>query len=320
MDAHADTLRDLAAGRRRFGEPSPAGHVDLPRLREGGVDVQFFSVFVEPAYKPERALSRCLHLIEVFHREVLGHEGVRPVRWRGEAMAAAAAGELGAALALEGAEPIGTDLALVGLLRRLGVICLGLCWNERNAFADGVGQARSGGGLTELGVELVREAQRLGMIVDLAHVSEAGFWDVLAIAEKPVLVSHANARALCDHRRNLTDAQLRALGAAGGVVGISFCPEFVHPDRATLERVADHVVHAALVAGATGVGLGSDFDGIEAVPEGLEDVSRLPRLTEELLRRGFTEDELAGILGGNLLRLLAVGEKTGGPPARRGEE
>ncbi len=307
VDAHADTLLDLAAGRRRFRERSAVGHVDLPRLREGGVDVQFFSVFVESAYKPERALSRCLHLIEVFHRQVLACEGVRLVRTEAEARAAGASGELGAVLALEGAEAIGTDLTLLGLLRRLGVTCLGLCWNERNAFADGVGQARSGGGLTDLGVEVIREAERLGMVVDLAHLSEAGFWDALAVASRPVIVSHANARALCDHRRNLTDAQLRALGAAGGVVGISFCPDFVDPAQATLQRVADHVVHAALVAGADSVGLGSDFDGIETVPEGLDDVSRLPRLTEELLRRGFSDRELEGVLGGNVLRLLEAG-------------
>lgn len=155
-----------------------------------------------------------------------------------------------------------------------------------------------------MGVRVVSVANRLGLIVDLAHISEPGFWDVLSVTERPVLVSHANARAQCEHRRDLTDAQLRALARNGGVIGISFCPAFVHPEGATLERVADHMVHAALTAGPAHVGLGSDFEGIEATPEGLEDVTRLPRLTEELLRRGFSGEEVAGILGGNVFGLM----------------
>lgn len=304
VDAHVDTLTHLAQGERRFASRSQSGHVDLPRLREGGVDVQFFAVFVEPEYKPERSLPRCLHLLDVFYREVVSCPGVRLVTSAGDLDGALRTGDLAAVLSLEGGEAIGTDLSVLRVLHRLGVRCVGLVWNQRNYLADGVSEERTGGGLTSVGVSVVAELNRLGMIVDVSHLTEPGFQDVLSVSTMPVIASHSNARAVCDHPRNLTDGQIRALAAKGGVMGINFCPAFVDADHPSLERVVDHIDHVIQLVGPDHVGLGSDFDGIEAAVPGLDDVASYPRLTESLLSRGYGDNLVAKILGGNLLRLL----------------
>jgi len=181
---------------------------------------------------------------------------------------------------------------------------LGLTWNGRNELADGVGERETGGGLTRLGREAVGEMDRLGMAVDVSHLSEAGFWDVISLAQRPPLASHANCAALCAHPRNLDDRQIRALSEKGGIVCLTFCPSFVDPEHATRERLIDHIVHAASLAGAQAVGLGSDFDGIEDTIPGLENPSCFPGLAGALLKRGFTPGEVRGIMGENLVRYL----------------
>lgn len=305
VDAHTDVLHQVARGLRRFEARSSEGHVDLPRLREGGIDVQVFALWVEPEYKPDRSLARVLHLIDAFHGVLEACGGALVLCTTvAEIEAAVAAGRLAAVLSAEGGEPVGRDLALLRVLHRLGVRAMGLVWNERNAIGDGVGESRAGGGLTEFGVAVVQEMDRLGMVVDVSHLNERGFWDVLEVSSRPVIASHSNARALCDHPRNLWDHQLRALAAKGGVVGINFYARFVDPERATLGRVADHIDHIAGLLGPEHVGLGSDFDGIEQTPEGLEDATRFPALAEELLRRGYREDDVRKILGGNFLRVF----------------
>lgn len=301
VDAHCDTLLDVACGRRRLDLRSSTGHIDLPRLRAGGVDVQVFALFTEPQYKPERALARTLQLLDAAYET-----GLRPCHSFAELASRLDQGELAAVLALEGGEAIGTDLARLRCLTRLGVRLLGLVWNQRNAIGDGVGEARGGAGLTEFGRAVVRECDRLGVIVDVSHLNERGFWDVLAEGSRPVVASHSDARALCDHPRNLTDAQLRALAANGGVIGINFHSPFLRADgeRAGLTDVVRHIDHVCGLVGPGHVGLGSDFDGIPQAPMGLEDAARLPALTEALLAHGYTEPDILAILGGNFLRVL----------------
>ena len=174
--------------------------------------------------------------------------------------------------------------------------------------ADGVGEERTGGGLTTFGVSLVEEMNRLGIIIDIAHLAPAGVEDVLKISQSPIIASHANARAVCDHRRNLTDAQLEKIAKNGGVVGVTFVPAFVdgNEDKTTLPHILDHVDHLVKVMGDDHVGLGSDFDGFfgdERTP-GLEDVSKMPAITAGLVERGYSDAAIQKILGGNLLRVF----------------
>ena len=305
FDAHADTVLDLLRG-RRFLDRSAAGHIDLPRLREGGVRLQVFALYTEPEYKPERALARVLTLWDAL-RGALGEAGddVRLCRTPAD-LDAVPSGGLGAILSVEGGEAIGTSLPLLRALFALGVRAMGLTWNQRNAIADGAGESRAQGGLTEFGREVVREMNRLGMVVDVSHLCERSFWDVLETSGQPVIASHSNARALCDHVRNLRDEQIRALARADGVMGMNFFANFLdaEPERADVRRVCDHIDHICGLVGARHVGLGSDFDGISRAPVGLEDCSRMPAVTEELCRRGYGEADVRAILGGNFLRVF----------------
>ncbi|MDN5347714.1 MAG: rane dipeptidase [Clostridia bacterium] len=300
-DAHCDTLLVLA--KENLPLASGSGQVSLDRLRAGGVGLQFFAAFVDPEAK-SGYLNRALALIDAFQRQVLTCPGVRWIKKAGDLELALAGGELAAVLAIEGGEVLEGELAILRLLFQLGVRCIGLTWNNRNALGDGVGETRSAGRLTAFGAEVVQAMNKLGMIVDLAHLNEYGFWDALDLSSAPVLVSHANCRALCNHPRNLTDAQLKALGEKRGVIGISFVSPFVAADSPDLERVVDHIIHAAAVAGIDHVALGSDFDGTTEIVPGLEGPERLQELPEALARRGLKNEEIEKILGRNLCRLL----------------
>jgi len=191
------------------------------------------------------------------------------------------------------------------MLFRLGIRGLGLTWNQRNDIADGVGERQAGGGLTRFGKKVIGEMNRLGMIVDLAHIAEKGFFDVLMASSHPVIVSHANARAICNHHRNLSDQQLRAIKENGGVVGLTLYPAFIHDKTPNLEILLNHFEHIAELIGTDYMGIGTDFDGMEGkMPEGLNDVSSLHLLVEGLRSRGFKENDLNKILFENYLRVI----------------
>ncbi|MFP4201179.1 MAG: dipeptidase [Clostridia bacterium] len=323
VDGHVDTLMAAVKGQRKLGERSHEGHADFPRLREGGVNVQLFAHYIEPDFKPDRGLLRFMQMADAFFREVEENGDIAThVKTVSDIERLRAEGKLGCVMSIEGAEAIAGDLGVLRVLFRLGVRVIGLTWNQRNLLADGIGEARTGGGLTELGVAAVREMDRLGVVVDVSHLSDPGFWDVVEVSRRPFVASHSNSRAVCDHPRNLTDDQIKALARAGGVMGMNFAPNFVHPDlgakadpvsgsraapnapRATLEMVLDHIDHIVELVGPEHVGLGSDFDGIGDTPDGLEDPTKLPDLTAGLLRRGYPEDDVRAILGGNFLRVF----------------
>jgi membrane dipeptidase len=185
-------------------------------------------------------------------------------------------------------------------------MAIGLTWNERNMIADGVGEERTGGGLTNFGVEVVKEMNNCGIIVDVSHLSEKGFWDVLEVSRHPIIASHSNSKTICDHKRNLTDEQIRALAKNGGVMGMNYAPNFVTEDGADADiaAVLRHVEHICALVGDDHVGLGSDYDGIGATPRGLEDVTCAPAVTEALLRAGYSEETVGKILGQNFLRII----------------
>lgn len=317
MDAHIDTLLEIMVPParpikvptpRKFGERSSKGHVDLPRLLESGVDLQIFAVYIQPEYKIERALHRALQVIDRFYKELHDHEDKMMLFTKvSDVREAEKHGKIAAMLSIEGGEAVEADLGILRMLHRLGLRAMTLTWNERNQIADGAGEGRTKGGLTNFGVELVKEMNNIGMVVDVSHLSDPGFFDAIETTTKPVIASHSNCRAICNHRRNLTDDMIKILADNGGVMGMNFSAAFVdeNKEKATLERVLDHVGHIVKVASVDHVGIGSDFDGIENTPKGLEDVTRMPYLTEGLLKRGYKEDDIRKILGENFLRVFS---------------
>ena len=190
---------------------------------------------------------------------------------------AIAAGKIAAFLSIEGGEALAGSLGVLRMLYKVGVRSLTLTWNGRNELGDGVGA--SGKGLTAFGRAVVREMNDLGMLVDVSHLSERGFWDAMKVSTQPLIASHANCRALCDHPRNLTDAQIRAVAGQGGVIGVTFVPDFLGGETPSVDNVLDHIDHMIAVGGEDCVGLGSDFDGTKELPAGLADCTGLPLLT-----------------------------------------
>ncbi|MFZ5642365.1 MAG: dipeptidase [Bacillota bacterium] len=304
VDAHCDSLTAALEQGRRLGQISDKGHVDFPRLRRGGVNVQFFAAFISPSFR-DNPLARAMEIFDAFHEEVNANSDmVEAVFCYGDIESIICRKKLAALLSVEGGEALAGRIEVLRMFYRIGVRCITLTWNGRNELADGVSETGTGGGLTKFGESVVREMNRMGMLVDVSHLSERGFWDVLKLSQKPVIASHSNCRTLCDHPRNLTDDQIKALASAGGVAGLCFYPNFIDSGSANIERVLDHAEHMAGVAGVDCIGLGSDFDGIDSTIPELGDVTCLPSLTEGLLRRGFSGEDVKKIIGGNLLRVM----------------
>ena len=316
VDAHIDTLLDIMVPParpvklptpRNFAERSDQGHVDLPRLIESGVDLQVFAAYIQPEYKIERALHRVMQLADRFYQMLDIHKDkMMPFTKVSDVYEAERSAKIAAMLSIEGGEAVEADLGILRMLHGLGVRAITLTWNERNQIADGAAEGRTKGGLTNFGVELVGEMNKIGMVVDVSHLSDAGFFDVVQTTKNPIIASHSNCRAICNHRRNLTDEMIKLLADNGGVMGMNFAPAFVDEkkDNASLERVLDHVDHIVKLVGVDYVGLGSDFDGIETTPKGLENVTKMPYFTEGLVKRGYKEDDILKILGGNFLRVF----------------
>ena len=324
IDLHNDTLVahirrgnwSLADGQRGAGarhtgmiaflrghEPPREGadeiQINLDKMRRGGIDVGFYAIDVTLALHNHLAYA-----LDGFGYLLADIEasGVRAplVRSAADARAAYEAQEPGIVLAIEHADCVHGSLYILRTLHALGVRSIGLTHNVSSRAADGCLEARDGVGLTHFGVSLVQEMNRLGVLVDLAHVSPGGFFHALEVSTRPVIFSHGNARALCDHPRNLDDAQLAALGQQGGVIGLSFVPMFVDAARPTLERYLDHAEHVASVAGIDALALGSDFGGGTLVP----DATHMPRVTAGLVARGFSQEDVRKVLGLNALCVL----------------
>ena len=331
------------------------GHVDgldtdIPRLRAGGVGGQFWSVWV-PASLPElEALRMALEQLDVVHRFVERHpEAFALATTADEAERAFAAGRVASLIGLEGGSMIASSLAALRQFHARGVRYMTLTHWQTTRWADAATDAPQHGGLTAFGREVVREMNRLGMLVDLSHVSPATMAAALDVTEAPVVFSHSGARTVTDHPRNVPDEILRRVPGNGGVVMAVFLSGFIsaevaehiapaqaaedeyvlaHPEvgprelRATrlrwladhppppttIGQVADHIDHLRAIAGIDHVGIGSDFDGGELVPEGLEDVAGFPRLIGELLRRGYSDDDVRAVAGGNILRVMRAAE------------
>lgn len=340
LDSHCDTTILLMDPSWDFSQRHDTGHVDIPRLREGGVSAVVLAVYAPGPMAPGQGPRAAREQLDALDAAITRHAGsLAPVRTSEEIRQAKAAGKIAIAIGIEGGYLIDDSLDILREYHRRGAIYMTLTHAFHTTWADSSGVHESlaplHGGLTAFGREVVREMNRLGMMVDVSHVSDDCFWNVLETATAPVIASHSSCRAISSHRRNLTDEMMRAIAATGGVVQINFAAAFVDPtfppiDPRVLEYwstrggfaaspyalhdtplsiLADHFDHAIRLVGYGHVGIGSDFDGVGALPRGMEDCSRLPHLTAELLRRGHREDDLLLVLGQNFLRVLKACQK-----------
>ncbi len=355
IDGHNDLpWHYLDKVKRKFSqldvaESQPQLMTDIPRLREGGVGGQFWSVYVNVSNKGAVAVRATMEEIDVVVELARRYpEDLELAYTADDVERIFDSGKIASMIGMEGGHSIDNSLATLRMFYRLGARYMTLTHSRNTPWADSATDRPAHGGLTEFGKEVVREMNWLGMLVDLSHVSPETMHDALDVTEAPVIYSHSSARSLCDHPRNVPDDVLKRLPENGGVVMVTFVPAFVsqkvrdhdarrdaeldrlrslpnadeaslrdglaswnrdHPEpRATLSQVADHIDHIRDVAGIDHLGIGADFDGITSVPLGLEDVSKYPDLTRELLSRGYADEDVLKILGGNVLRVMRAAE------------
>ncbi len=289
------------------------GHTDLERLGRGMLGAQFWSVYTPADYADSGFARMQLEQIDIARQFIAKYTGYfEMARDASDIERIFAGGKIASMLGIEGGHAIENSLGVLRTYYDLGARYMTLTHGGTLDWADSATDEERHGGLTRFGEEVVREMNRMGMLVDLSHVSPGSMSDALNVAEAPVIFSHSSARALVDHPRNVPDSILRRLPDNGGVVMVTFVRSFVSNDEATasLSDVADHIEHVRRVAGADHVGIGGDFDGIEAGPHGLEDVSTYPTLFAELSRRGWSDEDLMNLAGENLLRAMREAERT----------
>jgi len=273
--------------------------IDLRKIQKGGLDAAFFAIDCTRSWSNN--LLYGMDAIGYFMNEIKSNNNfIRIVRSASELTVAKKSGLFGALLAIENSDAFERSPYILQLMYELGVRSVTLTHSTRSHAADGC-EVLNGGGLTYYGHQLIEQMNDLGIIVDISHINEVGFWDAIEKSQHPVVGTHNCCRALCDHPRNLTDKQLKAIAENGGIIGITFVPSFVSSDRANLDSLLNHIEHAVRVAGIDHVGLGSDFDGGGDL---ITDATKLPEITIGLAARGFDEKELKKLLGLNWLRVI----------------
>ncbi|HEY1306481.1 MAG TPA: dipeptidase [Vicinamibacterales bacterium] len=366
IDTHDDTTQRLISDKAfDIGTRHADGSIDIPRMREGGLDAIFFSIWITGDVTGPTAVKRALQQIDAVRETVRTHRRDLVLATTAhEIRQAAASGKIAALMGVEGGHMIDEDLGVLRNFAALGVRYLTLTHSLNTTWADSSGDTPAHNGLTPFGREVVRELNRLGVMVDVSHVDDKTFYDALEVTRAPVLASHSSVRAIANSPRNMTDDMLRALAKNGGVVMINYNAAFLSEEfrvasgmpewRARIEainamcagdevcailggqrlnheamrsgqlpsvsweKIVDHIDHAVKVAGIDHVGLGSDFDGA-TMPLGMEDVSKLPAITEALMKKGYSDRDVEKILGGNLLRVMEQAERVAAEraPVRR---
>jgi membrane dipeptidase len=365
IDTHDDTTQRFLSGGFDLGKRNPDGHVDIPRMREGGLSAIFFSIWIDGRTTGPAAVQKALDQIDLVRENVRKYPNdIVLARTAEDIRRAHAQGKIAALIGVEGGHMMGNDLHVLRIFADLGVRYMTLTHFYNDEWADSSTAKPEHNGLTDFGKEVVREMNRQGILVDISHVSDKTFYDALAISKAPLIASHSSCRALCNHVRDMSDDMIKALAAKGGVIQINYERSFIdqaykdasekesgnvvamfdafkkecgdddscitkkmdeQQNRLTAEgklphvsweRIVDHIDHAVKLVGADHVGLGSDFDGA-TMPEGMEDASKLPKITEALLRKGYSEADIRKILGGNTLRVMeqaeAVSRELNGP-------
>ena len=367
VDTHADTPQRFLDENFDLGQNTPVaeGHIDLDKIRQGNLGAEFFSIWVEPEFKGHYS-QRAMDLIDSVYHQAARHPDKMTMAFSADDIARAHDQHKFAALmGIEGGHAIENDMRLLRDFYRIGVRYMTLTWSNTNEWADSSGDiqdpnVKHHNGMTDFGKDVVREMNRLGMIVDISHVSDATFYQALLVSQAPVIASHSSSRELTNQPRNMTDDMLRAMTNNGGVVMVNFYSAFIdenyrkassdpekikqrdaevdaykkahaHPDgspvtydetaaiekkwatqfpRPPLKSLIDHIDHVAKVAGIDHVGLGSDFDGVTSLPEGIDSAADLPKITQALYQRGYTREQILKILGGNFMRVMRDVEAT----------
>ena len=353
LDSHCDTPSQIVR-LRDLGVDNRYGHVDFPKLRRGGVDASFFALYTSKELSPDAATRYSLEMMAGVFDAVSAHpEEVAMAFSVEDILRNKDKGLVSILLGMENGAPIQQSLPLLRLFWRMGVRYMTLTHNGDNAIGDAAAEGKTWHGLSPFGREVVAEMNRLGMLIDVAHVSDETFYDCIRYSKVPIVSTHSCCRALCSHRRNMTDDMLRALAGNGGVIQINFYPCFLTDDfsrvlsdagledegeqleaafiadpsdparvaawhavqdrllaldRPSYKMVVDHIDHAVQVAGIDHVGIGSDFDGIAVPPDGLEDVSKIGVIFEEMRRRGYSASDIEKVAGGNFLRVMEISE------------
>ncbi len=357
LDTHMDTPQRLLFEKFDLGHRDAQGHVDIPRMREGGLNAAFFSIWTPSSVSGPRGVKRALDLIDVVREQARRHpQDLVLATTAEEVRRAHQQGKIAVLMGVEGGHMIDDDLGVLRTYAALGVRYMTLTHGSNTNWADSSTDDPKHNGLTPFGKSVVREMNRLGVLVDISHVSDKTFYDALETSRAPLIASHSSCRAICDAPRNMSDDMIRALAKKGGVIHINYHVGFLSQqyanarhaiedeykarskelekrygeDQARIikeqeqlsheftavgklpkvrwEKIIEHIDHVVKLVGADHVGLGSDFDGA-TMPEGMEDCSKLPRLTETLLQKGYSEEDVRKILGGNILRVMGEVER-----------
>ena len=301
IDLHCDALMKIRDSRGTLSFSQAAElNANKANLKKGKVKVQCFAIFIEPEITSDLKFQAALEQIDYFYIEVLGKNPEMKQITKWSDFDSLQEGEIGAMLTLEGVDVIGNDITKLHILYQLGVRSVGLTWNNANLAADGSGEPR-GGGLTLFGKEIVYWNNEHRVLTDVSHLCDRSFWDVIEIAKYPI-ASHSNSRKICNHARNLTDEQARALFNRRGMVHVVFYPDFIRADggKASIDDLIAHIDHFCSLGGMKQIGFGSDFDGISKFVHGLEDPSKIQNLIEKLLHY-FKEEEVMGFAYQNFL-------------------
>ncbi|WP_096434957.1 dipeptidase [Alteribacter populi] len=300
-DLHCDALLKLWEDRTRGFLDHPSVEANFQRLQKGKVKLQLFAIFVEPEVPSDQKFQVALEQIDLFHEVVLSHPKMKKItEWSD--IERLKYDEIGAMLTLEGADAFGNDLTKLRTFYQLGVKSIGLTWNNANLCADGVGESRNGG-LTELGIEVVRHNNEHFVWTDVSHLTEPGFWDVMKHAKYPI-ATHSNSKTVCNHRRNLTDEQAQALFRKSGFIGMVFNPPFLTgEEQAKVSDIIKHIDHFCALGGKNHIGFGSDFDGIGCYVDDLEHAGKYDHLINALLQH-YSENEVKGFAYQNVLKHL----------------
>lgn len=317
LDSHCDTPSELVRGRNMFAD-SPESHVDFPKLRRGEVDGAFFALYIPADMDTDEAYAHALKMSGAVKNLIeMAPDDARLAVSANEALENKSKGLFSIFLGLENGSPIGKSMDRLHEFYDSGVRYMTLCHSRDNQICDSCASAEGKWhGLSPFGKEVIAAMNSMGMLVDVSHISDESFYDVLECSSKPVVATHSCCRKLAGHPRNMTDEMIRDLASAGGVIQINFYPVFLDSSftysegmdmsaRPSYRYIADHIDHVVSLVGTDHVGIGSDFDGIEVTPKGMEDISMMPVLFDELRKRGYSEADLEKIASGNFFRVMS---------------